>query len=242
MVIKVRKNGIQCPWSTHQILSWFSYIFSVLVFYLQISPSYSFYTRIGINLAIALTLGLIAWYLMMLTISDPSDPLVIAYLTSKDLRYFIYSYKKSLSESTTRHCNYCDSPVSGISTKHCLRCNRCTIQFDHHCKFVNNCVGKLNYTLFFKLILSVQLHECIMCAIILHFLIIHSENYTEYYCFIFGALLKSAIVWVLNGYLIGFHLFLLKKSMTTYDYIVVRRKAKSCVNPSQNMSDTNIMY
>ncbi|OMJ66438.1 hypothetical protein SteCoe_36706 [Stentor coeruleus] len=237
MAIRIRKNGIQCPWSTYQILSWLSYIFSVLVFYLQISPCYTFYTRISINLAIALTLCLIIWYLIMLTISDPSDPLVTAYMTSKDL-----SYKKSLSDSTTRHCNYCDSPVSGISTKHCLRCNRCTIQFDHHCKFVNNCVGKNNYTLFFKLIVSVQIHECFVCAIILHFLIINSENYTEYYIFIFGALLKSALVWVLNGYLIGFHLFLLKKKMTTYEYIVVRRKAKACVSPNQNMSDTNIMY
>ncbi|OMJ79825.1 hypothetical protein SteCoe_20076 [Stentor coeruleus] len=237
MAIRVRKNGIQCPWSIYQILSWFSYIFSILVFYLQISPCYTFYTRISINLAITLSLCLVIWYLIILTISDPSDPLVIAYLTTNDS-----SYKKSLSESTTRHCNYCNSPVSGISTKHCLRCNRCTIKFDHHCKFVNNCVGKVNYTLFFKLIISIQIHECIMCAIILHFLITYRENYTEYYIFIFGSLLKSVLVWVLNGYLISFHLFLLKKSMTTYDYIVVKRKEKSCVNPSQNMSDTNIMY
>lgn len=33
--------------------------------------------------------------------------------------------------------------------KHCRACNKCTPQFDHHCKWLNTCIGGKNYRPFF---------------------------------------------------------------------------------------------
>lgn len=37
-------------------------------------------------------------------------------------------------------CQICNANI-GERTKHCGDCNRCVAVFDHHCKWLNNCIG-----------------------------------------------------------------------------------------------------
>lgn len=45
-------------------------------------------------------------------------------------------------------CHLCKVLVSGPRTKHCSACNKCVDRFDHHCKWLNHCVGSRNYAPF----------------------------------------------------------------------------------------------
>ena len=50
------------------------------------------------------------------------------------------------------------------SSKHCGSCNRCVAHFDHHCKWLNNCIGDSNYSLFVGFIGSLEGLEVVVFA------------------------------------------------------------------------------
>lgn len=49
------------------------------------------------------------------------------------------------------YCDLCRSYVD-LSSRHCRSCARCVQQFDHHCMWINNCVGGKNYRMFLVMI------------------------------------------------------------------------------------------
>ncbi|KAL6570911.1 hypothetical protein OROGR_000461 [Orobanche gracilis] len=68
------------------------------------------------------------------------------------------------SEDGMFYCNLCQVEIAtgrscNVSkySKHCRVCDKCVDCFDHHCRWLNNCIGKRNYRKFFTLLVSALL-------------------------------------------------------------------------------------
>ncbi|XP_023670490.1 palmitoyltransferase ZDHHC2 isoform X5 [Paramormyrops kingsleyae] len=76
---------------------------------------------------------------------------------SKDLPI----YTRTMS-GAVRYCDRCQI-VKPDRCHHCSVCDKCILKMDHHCPWVNNCVGFSNYK-FFMLFLAYSLLYCLFIA------------------------------------------------------------------------------
>lgn len=61
-------------------------------------------------------------------------------------------------------CPECEV-IRPLRSRHCNICNECVNRFDHHCPWVNNCVGASNHGWFFAYIFSISLYVAIVTFI-----------------------------------------------------------------------------
>ncbi|CAN3374003.1 hypothetical protein DIURU_001383 [Diutina rugosa] len=114
---------------------------------------------------------------------------------------------------------------------HCASCDICVINHDHHCVFLNNCVGKRNYRYFLWFLLSAvvtTLFMAIMSFVHIFWYLI-SDNDTHTIKSFGGSLSKYPVSFLLviygilaSGYpllLLVFHLFLTAQNLTTREYL-----------------------
>ena len=148
---------------------------------------------------------------------DPVDPYLLIYRNGD--RQEIIKYLDS--------CLYCDTCHSYVknTSRHCKICNRCVNRFDHHCAWINNCIGEENYNIFFVMIISAQLYMLLFCLAVG---LLGSEHLWDgyYSAFIAGWFFfaLAAIFGVLLFVLIILHIYLMVKGLTTFEFIMMKRR------------------
>ena len=116
-------------------------------------------------------------------------------------------------------------------SKHCRACDKCVLHFDHHCKWLNNCIGSRNYKPFIAFIVSAELGLIFKFVLQVYGnkqLVTDLENIQDEieYQRIKTAFVILIIMTVINGVSIlalgelnRFHFMLRMQGMTTLDYL-----------------------
>jgi len=139
-------------------------------------------------------------------------------------------------------CQLCSTFVNE-SSKHCGSCNRCSYEFDHHCNWLNTCVGFTNYNEFYRLIWT-YLFFIIWFGVMAGFGLIEGSIYRKnvfLFFLITGELLMAIVGFIAIIDLINMHRWLRGKNMTTFEYIIYSRElSKTSLEVKVRISSNNL--
>lgn len=182
--------------------------------------------------------------------------LVCALFLKEDCRKFDDSENQVDGEDAL-FCTLCNAEVRKFS-KHCRSCDKCVDGFDHHCRWLNNCVGRKNYFTFLALMTTSLLWLAIEIGVGIAVLVIcftnnNSERIIQdrlgngfprpaFATIVIIFTLLSLVACVPLGELFFFHMILIRKGITTYEYVVAMRAMSEEPQEEEDQEGVNIVY
>jgi len=137
-------------------------------------------------------------------------------------------------DGSPRFCRACKIPKPD-RTHHCHACRRCHMRMDHHCAFVNNCVGYRNHKFFFLFLWWGAWTSSYVAYSCFHGFIFYRPIRNQFLhtvslsCFLFGSIFSLVFI-----IFFGFQMFLVCRGYTVLEFVEKRRRPQASGKPFVN--------
>nr|GMC93358.1 protein S-acyltransferase 10-like [Ipomoea batatas]GMD36258.1 protein S-acyltransferase 10-like [Ipomoea batatas] len=131
----------------------------------------------------------------------------------------MYPHGTSVRTVTCTYCNALQPP----RTKHCQDCDKCVLQFDHHCVWLGTCIGQGNHCKFWWYISEETALSIWTGILYIQYLKSNISKPWWIYTFVILLLAVLFICLVFLLLLLLFHSYLVLTNQTTYELVRRRR-------------------
>jgi hypothetical protein len=146
---KRRTNACSLPFHYFQIIAILVIIFLILINYLTLCVNIPTNPWQWLSIVIS-SIIILPFLIVFIALSyiDPAEDQVIYGGHGPRTDFDRHQHAHVI---TQLYCHVCDVNVTE-KAKHCSACNKCIYSFDHHCIWLNTCIGGKNYRLFLSML------------------------------------------------------------------------------------------
>jgi hypothetical protein len=227
----MRGRGFDLPWHPLQVGSWVVFLAiaaDFVLLYTRLLPADGLTAALTAAFALAwLVTGCGAAWCMAV---DPADAGVRA-------------KRRGEAPTSDRFCNRCEAHLLAARVVHCRECGKCVERFDHHCPWLNTCIGAANRRGFLAVVGGATATVCVHLASFAHAGARLAARDAELDRALDaaalgarvygGALIGSAVVMALLGVelldLLLLHVRLARLGRTTHEYFLDHTPPDPCV-------------